>query len=106
MNLQIKTCMSWLNSDTHLCTNTLVGTWKYFFGCKTRCQNIWDIESVKTKKFNFEPNKFLELILDEPKMPNYVTAAGSNSILDLLTHHRAQGIYEGGGVPDSAAEQF
>ena len=41
-------------------------------------------------------HKFLELIPDEPKMPNYVTAAGSNSILDQLTHLRAQEIYQRG----------
>ena len=52
-----------------------------------------DIISVKTEKFKLEHDKFLELIPDEPKMPNYVTAAGSNSILDQLTHLRAQGIY-------------
>ena len=63
------------------------------------------IESVKTQKFKFELDKFLELIPDEPKMPNYVTASGSNSILDQLTHLRAQGIYRNGGVPDSAMEQ-
>ena len=38
------------------------------------------------------------------KMPNYVTASGSNSILDQLTHPRAQGIYHSGGVPDWAME--
>ena len=64
-----------------------------------------DIESVKTEKFKFELNKFLELIQDEPKMSNYVTASGSNSILDHLTHLRAQVIYRSGGVPDSAMEQ-
>ena len=64
-----------------------------------------DIESVKTEKFKFELDKFLELIPDEPKLPNYVTASGSSSILDHLTHLRAQGIYRGGGVPDSAMEQ-
>ena len=64
-----------------------------------------DIESVKTDEFKFELDKFLELILDEPKMPNYVTAARSNSILDQLSHLRAQGIYQGGGVPDSATQQ-
>ena len=64
-----------------------------------------DIESIKTEKFKFELDKFLELIPDEPKMPNYVTASGSNSILDQLTHLRAQGIYQTGGVPDSAIEQ-
>ena len=47
-----------------------------------------DIESVKTEKFKFELDKFLELIPDEPKMTNYVTASGSNSILDQLTHLR------------------
>ena len=45
-------------------------------------------------------DKFLALIPDEPKLPNYVTASGSNSILDQLTHLRAQGIYRSGGVPD------
>ena len=56
-----------------------------------------DIKSVKTKKFKFERNKFLELILDEPKMPNYVTESGRNCILNQLTHLRAQGIYQGLG---------
>ena len=64
-----------------------------------------DIESVKTEKFKFELDKFLELIPDDPQMPNYVTASGSNSILDQLTHLRAQGIYRSIGVPDSAMEQ-
>ena len=64
-----------------------------------------DIESVKTEKFKFKLDKFLELIPDQPKMPNYVTASGSNCILDQLTHLRAQGIYHSGGVPDSAMEQ-
>ena len=64
-----------------------------------------DIESVKTEKFKFELDKFLVLIPYEPKLKNYVTASGSNSILDHLTHLRAQGIYRSGGVPDSAMEQ-
>ena len=64
------------------------------------------IESVKTEKFKFELDKFSELIPDEPKMPNYVTAAGSNSIFDQLTHLRAQGIYQGGRVPDSAHSKY
>ena len=51
-----------------------------------------DIKSDKTEKFKFELDKFLELIPDEPKMANYVTASGSNSILDQLAHLRAQGI--------------
>ena len=65
-----------------------------------------DIESVKTEKFKFELDKFLETIPDQQKMPNYVTASGSNNILDQLTHLRAQGIYHiAGGVLDSAMEQ-
>ena len=60
-----------------------------------------DIESVKTEKFKSELDKFLDTIPDQPKMPNYATASGSNSILDQLTHLRAQGIYHNGGVPDS-----
>ena len=64
-----------------------------------------DIERVKTEKFKFELDKFLELITNQPKMPNYVTASGSNSILDQLSHLMAQGIYLSGGVPDSAMEQ-
>ena len=48
-----------------------------------------DIESVNTEKFKFELEKFLKLIPDELKMPNYVTASGSNSILDQLIHLRA-----------------
>ena len=55
-----------------------------------------DIESFKTEIFKFEFKNFLELIPDEPKMPNYVTAARSNSILDQLSRRRAHGIYEGG----------
>ena len=69
-----------------------------------KTQNIWDIESVKTEKFKFELDKFLDTIPDQPKMPNYVTTSGSNSILDQLTHQRAQGIYHNGGVLDSAME--
>ena len=57
-----------------------------------------DIESVKTEKFKFELDKFLHTIPDQPKMPNYVAGSGSNSILDQLTHLRAQGIYQSGGV--------
>ena len=64
-----------------------------------------DIESIKTENFKFELDKFLEVITDEPKMPNYVTASGSNSILNQLTHLRAQGTYRSGGVLDSAMEQ-
>ena len=64
-----------------------------------------DIESVKTEKFKFELEKFLDTIPDQPIMSNHVTTSGSNSILDQLTHLRAQGIYHSGGVPDSAMEQ-
>ena len=34
----------------------------------------------------------------------YRSNLGSNSILDQLTHLKAQGIYHNGGVPDSAME--
>ena len=40
------------------------------------------IERVKTEKFKFELDKFLEFIPDEPIMPIYVTEARSNIILD------------------------
>ena len=64
-----------------------------------------DIESIKTEKFKFEFDKFLEFFPDEPKMPNYVTASGSNSILDQLTHQRAQLIYRSSAVLDSVMEK-
>ena len=65
-----------------------------------------DVESAKTEKFNFERDKFLEIIPDELKMLNYVTASGSNCILDQLTLLKVHGIYQSGGVPYSAVEQF
>ena len=68
-------------------------------------KNLKAIKSVKSEKFKLEFDEFLELIPDDSKMPNYATAAGSNSIHDQLTHLRAQGIYQDGGVPDSAMEQ-
>ena len=52
-----------------------------------------DVDSVETKKIIFELDKCLELIPDQPKIPNYVAASLSNSILHQLTHLRAQGIY-------------
>ena len=61
-----------------------------------------DIKSVKIEKFKFELDKFLVLIPDEPKMPNYATVSESNSILDQLAHLRAQGINQSSGVLDSA----
>ena len=64
-----------------------------------------DIKSVKTEKFKFKLDKFLELTPDEPKMPNFVTAARNNSILDQITDLRAQLIYQSGGIPVSAMEQ-
>ena len=63
------------------------------------------IESVKPEKFKFEIDKFVELIPAETTMINYVTAARSNSILDQLSHLRTQGIYQTGGVPESAASK-
>ena len=75
-------------------------------GCNSLPKYQRDIKSVKVEKFKLELDKFLELIPNQPKMSNYyVTAAGSNSILDQLTHLRVQGIYQGGGVPGSAIEQ-
>ena len=56
--------------------------------CNSLAKYLRDLESVKTEKFKFELHKFLETIPDEPKMPNYVTASGSNSILDQHTHLR------------------
>ena len=70
--------------------------------CNSLPKYLRDIESVKIEKFKFELDKFLELIPDQPKIPNYVTASGSNSILDQLTHLR---VYQSGVVPDSAMEQ-
>ena len=49
------------------------------------CQNILTQNVFKLKNSN-KLDKFLELFPDEPKMPNYVTAAGSNSILGQLSH--------------------
>ena len=45
-------------------------------------KDLRDIKSVKTEKLKFELGKYLEFIPDEPKMPNYGTAARNNSILD------------------------
>ena len=44
-------------------------------------ENKRDMRSVKNGKFKSQLDKFLELIPDEPKMTNYVTAARSNSYL-------------------------
>ena len=63
-----------------------------------------DIESVKTEKFKFELDKFLELIPDELKMPNYVTAARSNSIAWPESHLRAQKFTKVGS-PRTSMEQ-
>ena len=42
------------------------------------------MRNFRTEKSKFELDKFLELIHDERKMSNYVTAARNNSILDQL----------------------
>ena len=60
--------------------------------CTVRCLNISETTSVKTEKLKLKLDEFLEFIPDEPKMANYVTAAGINSILGQLSHLRAQGI--------------
>ena len=57
--------------------------------------------SVKTENNKFELIKLSELIPDEPKMPNYVTSAKSNCILDQLSYRGVRRIYKGGGVLDS-----
>ena len=67
-------------------------------------EHLRDTESVKTEKFKFELDKFLELIPDYPRMPNYATAVRTNSILDQISHRRAQGIYNSSEVSDSVAE--
>ena len=36
-------------------------------------------------------------------MPNYVTAARNNSIIDQLSHRMAQGNYNGGGGVSNSA---
>ena len=48
---------------------------------------LTDIETVKTKKFKFEVDKFLEHFPGELKMHNYVTVAKRNSILDQVLWH-------------------
>ena len=79
----------------------MFGPWLY----NSLLKYLKDIDSVKTEKLKFTLDQFLELIPNEPKMPKYVTAARSNNILDRLSHLRAQGIYNSGGVSDYAAEQ-
>ena len=60
------------------------------------------MRSVKTEKLKFQLDKFLELISDQPKLPNYVTTARINIIIiDRLSHRRAPGIYDGDEVSDS-----
>ena len=51
-----------------------------------------DIESTKTETLKLELELIPELISDEPKILGYVRTAKSNSILDQLSHRRAQGI--------------
>ena len=80
---------------------TVFGPWLY----NSLPKYLRDVKSVKTEKFKFELDKFLDTTPDQPKIPNYVTASECNSILNQLTHLGAQGIYHNGGVPDSALEQ-
>ena len=63
------------------------------------------MRNVKTEKFKREFDKSPKLIHDEPKMPNYIVKSRSNSILDQLSHRRAERIYFSSGVADLAAEQ-
>ena len=91
------------NPAQSLQENALTVLWPQLYNSLPKY--LRDIESAKTEKVKFELDVFLELIPDQPKVPNYVTASGSNSILDQLSHLRAQGIYRNGEVPDSAMEQ-
>ena len=62
---------------------------------------------LKLKNLNLSSTNFWSLFLMGQKCPTMSPhASGSNSILDQLTHLRAQGIYQSSGVPDSAMEQF
>ena len=61
-------------------------------------KNLRDMRTVKAEKFKSEIDTFLVLHPDETKMSNYITPGISNSIHDQLSHRRAQGIYNGGGV--------
>ena len=62
--------------------------------------------SVRTEKFKFERDKFLEHIPDDPNDQHMSPHTEATcSILDQMTHLRAQGIYQSGGVLDSATKQ-
>ena len=65
-----------------------------------------DMRSLQIEKFKLELDKFIELIPDEVKMPNYVIATRSNSVFCQQAHRRAQlRTLNGGGVFDLAVEQ-
>ena len=67
---------------------------------------LWDIESVRTEKFKFERDQFLEHIPDDPNDQHMSPHTEATcSILDQMTHLRAQGIYQSGRVLDSATKQ-
>ena len=87
--------------NNSVCTTQLPTNWLY----NSLPKYLRDIESVIIEKLKFKLDKFLELIPYPPKMPYYVTVARTNSILDQLSHIRAQGFYQCVGVPDSALEQ-
>ena len=70
------------NPAQSLQENAITVFWLWLYNLLTKY--LRDIQSVKTEKFKFEFDKFLELIPDQPKMPNYVIASGSNTILDQL----------------------
>ena len=67
---------------------------------------VRDIESVKTEKFEFKLDNFFISFLISQKChtmsPHQEATASSTSLLIDL---RAQGIYQSGGVPDSAIQQ-
>ena len=68
----------------------------------THCLNLCEAWEVLKRKLKFELDKFLDLIPDEPEMLNCVTAARSNSILEQLSHRRAEVLYYAGGVSGSS----
>ena len=72
-----------------------------------KCNNcVWAsvvelVDKISERHRNSNLSSSTEFIPDEPKIPNYVTAARSNQ----RSHLRARGTYQGGGVLDSAMDQ-
>ena len=62
-----------------------------------------DLVKITTKEIKKKKKK--KVFLTSQKWPMMSPQSGSNSILDQLTHLRAQGIYQSRGVADLATEQ-